>query len=256
MKKIKNITGYAIYEAGERDVKKYGFAAGSFYVYFASDIRDFGLSGSTPEFEDCGSIEEAESCCTGNYAKAREIVEGRTTAASFEEIAEVEAQLDAGTIDEDGEPIDHQGDCDAETTDSQPVKLKEDKIMSFYSSRIKTINESAIMKKYEVNPLRKTHSKIDSVFAAWELTGEYTRLSSSKRLAAARHSGESVLEKMKNTPDLMLEAEEAINFIDEAAICNGFALGVQFALAAMKNDGAIWKLLTQSDAANGKRSQT
>lgn len=96
MKKIKNINGYAIYEAGDRDVKKYGFAAGSFYVYFASDIRDFGLSGSTPEFEDCGSIEDAEANCTGNFAIAKELVEARTTAASMDEILEVEAQLDAG----------------------------------------------------------------------------------------------------------------------------------------------------------------
>lgn len=101
MKKIKNINGYAIYEAGERDVKKYGFAAGSFYVYFASDIRDFGLPGSTPEFEDCGSIEEAEANCTGNFAIAKEIVEGRTTAASMDEILEVEAQLDAGADPDD-----------------------------------------------------------------------------------------------------------------------------------------------------------
>nr|DAM37323.1 MAG TPA: hypothetical protein [Caudoviricetes sp.] len=101
MKKIKNVNGYAIYEAGERDVKKYGFAAGSFYVYFASDIRDFGLPGSTPEFEDCGSIEEAEANCAGNFAIAKEIVEGRTTAASMDEILEVEAQLDAGADPDD-----------------------------------------------------------------------------------------------------------------------------------------------------------
>lgn len=255
MKRIKNTNGYAIYQAGSRDVDKYGVEDGAFYVYFSSDIRDFGISNSEPEFEGLDTLEAAESCCTGNYAKAREIVEGRTTAASFEEIAEVEAQLDAGTIDENGEVINDKRDHGVEITRSQPAKLKEDKIMSFYSSRIKTINESAITKKYEVNPLRKTHSKIDSVFAAWELTGEYTRLSSPKRLAAARHSGESVLEKMKNTPDLMLEAEEAINFIDEAATCNGFALGVQFALSAMKNNGAIWKLLMQPDAADGKESQ-
>jgi len=96
MKKIKNLNGYAIYQAGARDVKKYGFEDGSFYVYFASDVRDFGLPNSTPEFEGCGSLEEAEANCTGNFARAKEIVEERTTAASMEEILEVEAQLDAG----------------------------------------------------------------------------------------------------------------------------------------------------------------
>lgn len=101
MKKIKNLNGYAIYQAGARDVKKYGFEDGSFYVYFASDVRDFGLPNSTPEFEGCGSLEEAEANCTGNFARAKEIVEERTTAASMEEILEVEAQLDAGVDPDD-----------------------------------------------------------------------------------------------------------------------------------------------------------
>lgn len=96
MKKIKNLKGYAIYQAGERDVKKYGFEDGNFYVYFASDVIVFGLPNSTPEFEGCGTIEEAEANCTGNFARAKEIVEERTTAASMEEILEVEAQLDTG----------------------------------------------------------------------------------------------------------------------------------------------------------------
>lgn len=101
MKRIKSLNGYSIFEAGQRDVKKYGFTAGSFYVYFASDIRDFGLENSTPEFEDCGSLEEAEANCAGNFARAKEIVEGRTTAAGMEEILEVEAQLDAGADPDD-----------------------------------------------------------------------------------------------------------------------------------------------------------
>lgn len=108
MKKTKNINGYAIYEAGDRDVKKYGFTAGSFYVYFASDIRDFGLPGSTPEFEDCGTLEEAEANCTGNFAIAKEIVEGRTTAASMDEILKVEAQLDAGADPDDVAEADYE----------------------------------------------------------------------------------------------------------------------------------------------------
>lgn len=107
MKKIKNLNGYAIYQAGARDVTKYGFEDGSFYVYFASDIKDFGLTNSTPEYEGCGSLEEAEANCSGNFARAKEIVEERTTAASMEEILEVEAQLDAGmdpeSIDEEYE---------------------------------------------------------------------------------------------------------------------------------------------------------
>lgn len=114
MKKIKNVNGYAIYQAGPRDVKKYGFSDGGFYVYFASDVRDFGLPNSTPEFEDCGSLEEAEANCTGNFAIAKEIVEERTTAASMDEILEVEAMLDAGadpdTLNDDPDPLERPAD--------------------------------------------------------------------------------------------------------------------------------------------------
>ena len=105
MKKVKSLNGYSIFEAGPRDVDKYGYEAGSFYVFFSSDIRDFGIANSSPEYDGLDTLEAAEACCLGNYAKAREIVEGRTTAASFEEIAEVERQLDNGEIDDDGEPV-------------------------------------------------------------------------------------------------------------------------------------------------------
>ena len=96
MNRIKSLNGYTIFQAGPRDVKKYGFTEGDFYVYFSSDVRDFGIVNSLPEFESCGSLEEAVANCAGNFAIAKEIVEGRTTAASMEEIAEVEKQLDAG----------------------------------------------------------------------------------------------------------------------------------------------------------------
>lgn len=105
MKKVKSLNGYSIFEAGPRDVDKYGYEAGAFYVFFSSDIRDFGVSNSYPEYEGLDSFEAAEACCLGNYAKAREIVENRATAANFEEIEEVEKLLDAGLIDEDGELI-------------------------------------------------------------------------------------------------------------------------------------------------------
>ena len=100
MKKVKSLNGYSIFEAGPRDVDKYGYEAGSFYVFFSSDIRDFGIANSSPEYDGLDTLEAAEACCLGNYAKAREIVEGSTTAASFEEIAEVERQLDNGEIDD------------------------------------------------------------------------------------------------------------------------------------------------------------
>lgn len=96
MKRIKGINGYTIFQAGPRDASKNGFEPGRFYVYFSGDVRDYGLLNSTPEFEDCGSIEEAEAHCTGNFAIAKEIVEAQTTAAGMDEILEIETLLNDG----------------------------------------------------------------------------------------------------------------------------------------------------------------
>lgn len=96
MKRIKSINGYTIFQAGPRDASKYGFEPGGFYVYCSSDVRDYGLLNSTPEFEDCASIEEAAAHCAGNFAIAKELVEAQTTAASMDEIIEIEALLDDG----------------------------------------------------------------------------------------------------------------------------------------------------------------
>lgn len=96
MKKIKAINGYTIYQATTRDESKYNVTEGYFYLYFSSDIRDYGLSNSEYDYE-AGSIEEATEFATGtNYAIAKEIVEETTTAASFEEILEVEQKLNDG----------------------------------------------------------------------------------------------------------------------------------------------------------------
>lgn len=105
MKKVKAVNGYTIYEATKRDENKYNVTEGYFYIYFSSDIRDYGLAYSYMEWE-AGSIEEAEELCKGsNYAIAREIVEERTTAATYEEIEEVEALLNAGLSAEEIEEV-------------------------------------------------------------------------------------------------------------------------------------------------------
>lgn len=122
MKKAKATNGYTVYEATERDVEKYGFEAGRFYVFFSSDIRDYGIENSYPEFEGLDTLEEALAYCCGNYAKAREIVESRTTCATFEEIAEVEAQLDAGKQFEDGELIEEDAEPEEEAADDQSTE--------------------------------------------------------------------------------------------------------------------------------------
>jgi hypothetical protein len=101
MKRIKSINGYTIYQATARDIDRHNVEEGYFYLYFSSDIRAYGLAYSYIEFE-AGSLEEAEALANGsNYAAAREYVEASTTAATYEEIEEIEKQLDAGlTIDE------------------------------------------------------------------------------------------------------------------------------------------------------------
>ena len=101
MKRIKAINGYTIYQATTRDEKKYNVEAGYFYLYFSSDVRDYGISCCDPDYE-AGSLEEAISFASGtNYAIAKEYVEESTTAATYDEIAEIEKQLDAGaTLEE------------------------------------------------------------------------------------------------------------------------------------------------------------
>lgn len=52
MKKIRTVNGYAIYQAvSERDAETYGCEVGCYNLYLATDIRDYGLSYSYPEYE-------------------------------------------------------------------------------------------------------------------------------------------------------------------------------------------------------------
>ena len=97
MKRIKAMNGYTVMQAvTERDADMYNCEIGCYNVYFSSDIRDYGIRNSYPEFENIDTLEEAEQYCGGNYARAREIVESRTTCATYEEIEEVEKKLDSG----------------------------------------------------------------------------------------------------------------------------------------------------------------
>lgn len=102
MKRIKSVNGYTIYQATARDAAQdSSLEAGYFYLYFSSDIREYGRAYSYVEME-AGSLEEAEAFATGtNYAIAREYVEANTTAAEYADIEAVEKLLDAGlTVDD------------------------------------------------------------------------------------------------------------------------------------------------------------
>lgn len=101
MKRIKSINGYTIYQATARDAARDNVEEGCFYLYFSSDIREYGRAYSYIEYE-AGSMEEAVALATGtNYAIAREYVEANTTAADYTEIEAVEKMLDSGlTVDD------------------------------------------------------------------------------------------------------------------------------------------------------------
>ena len=119
MKRIKAVNGYTIYQATARDAANRNVEEGYFYLFFSSDIRDYGLSNCDWDWE-AGSIEEAEAFATGtNYAAAKAIVEETTTAASFEEIAEVESKLDNGMTREE---IEEENEKEIDTMTTNELK--------------------------------------------------------------------------------------------------------------------------------------
>lgn len=99
MKRIKSINGYSIYQAvTKRDEENYNCQIGNYNIYFSSDIRDYGLSYSDPNWDDIDSLEIAMELCDDNYARAKEIAEAASTCVTFEEIEEIERKLDAQDI--------------------------------------------------------------------------------------------------------------------------------------------------------------
>ena len=90
MKRIKAVNGYTIMQATERDKER---TPGEYYIYFSSDLRDFGLAYSEPEFE-VSNLQEALDFCNGsNYAKAKEILESKYTCVCFDDIEKLERTL-------------------------------------------------------------------------------------------------------------------------------------------------------------------
>ena len=106
MKKIKTVNGYAIYQAvSERDAENYRCAVGSYNLYLATDVRDYGLANSSPEYEDIDSLANALELANGsNHAIAEALAEelGGSTCIDMDLVLEIERRLDAG---EDQEAI-------------------------------------------------------------------------------------------------------------------------------------------------------
>lgn len=102
MKRIKSINGYSIYVSlSKRDEEKYGCTQGNYNIYFSSDIRDYGLAYSDAEWEDIDSFKTVLELCDNNYARAKEIAEEGSTCVTFEEIEEIERNLDAQEAKQD-----------------------------------------------------------------------------------------------------------------------------------------------------------
>ena len=159
MKKIKAVNGYTIYQASARDASKYNVEEGYFYLYFSSDIRDYGLTNSEWDHE-AGSIEEAEAFATGsNYAIAKEIVEETTTAASFEEIQEVEAKLDSGMSREEIEEA-----ADAEPT----IETRIANATTYFSTMVDTCRNTEELLNNAANLFSDTYEQYMTIYEAVE----------------------------------------------------------------------------------------
>lgn len=88
-KRIKAINGYTIYQLSERDVNNefYNAEPGNYVIYLSSDIREYGRTNSTPEYEDIETLNECFEICDGVTAIAYEIA---GDGASIETIDAVE----------------------------------------------------------------------------------------------------------------------------------------------------------------------
>lgn len=100
MKRIKSVNGYTIYQAvTTRDADNHNCHVGSYNIYLSSDIRDFGLTNSYPEWEDEDSLAVAIARCKGsNYAVAVALADelSDSTVQDMDLCLEIERRLDAG----------------------------------------------------------------------------------------------------------------------------------------------------------------
>ena len=100
MKKIKQINGYAIYQAAtQRDAENYNCQVGNYNIYVAQDIRDYGLTNSYPDYENIDTLVEALNICMASqYAIACALADelSSSTIQDMDLCLEIERRLDAG----------------------------------------------------------------------------------------------------------------------------------------------------------------
>lgn len=105
MKRIKTVNGYAIYQATtQRDADNYNCEVGCYNLYLSSDIRDYGLSCSYPEYDNIDSLAAALELANGSsYAVACALAEelSDSTIQDMDLVLEIERRLDAGACPDD-----------------------------------------------------------------------------------------------------------------------------------------------------------
>ena len=109
MKRIKTVNGYVIYEAtSARDEANYNCGIGHYNLYLSSDIKDFGLSNSYPDWEDVDSIAVAVAYANGSHFAVATALAWELTDSTIEDVAlrdEIERRLEAG------QPINYIREC-------------------------------------------------------------------------------------------------------------------------------------------------
>lgn len=100
MKRIKTVNGYAIYEAtSARDEANYDCGIGHYNLYLSSDIKDFGLSNSYPDYEDIETMSEAVALANGSQFAVATAMAWELSDSTVEDAAlrdEIERRLEAG----------------------------------------------------------------------------------------------------------------------------------------------------------------
>lgn len=100
MKRIKAINGYTIYQATtQRDADNYNCEIGSYNVYLSSDIRDYGLSNSYPEYDNIDSLTAALNICRDSkFAIACALADelNDSTVQDMDLCLEIERRLESG----------------------------------------------------------------------------------------------------------------------------------------------------------------
>lgn len=101
MKKVKQANGYIIYRANvpAKDHENYGCRLDHFNIYLATDIKDYGLTYSDPEYQDIDTLAEALNICNASYyaiacALAEEL--SNSTCQDMDLVQEIEKRLETG----------------------------------------------------------------------------------------------------------------------------------------------------------------